>query len=176
MRGRLTDEQIHVLLQPIPESRVSEANGMAHVEAHDVVAHLTRMFGFEGWDKELLSIDLVHEDSQTTTRNGKERTGWTVTYRCTMRLTIYDYEGQVVKRIEEGACGTANNLPSRGDAHDFAVKNAISYALKRCAKDLGDQFGLSLYNKGSTKPLIYKLVAGQTYKDLLKLAQGEVAA
>jgi Rad52/22 family double-strand break repair protein len=34
------------------------------------------------------------------------------------------------------------------------VKNAVTYALKRCAKDWGDQFGLSLYNKGSLKALI----------------------
>ena len=57
------------------------------------------------------------------------------------------------------ATGSANNLPSRGDAHDFAIKNADSYALKRAAKDLGDQFGLSLYNKGSLEPVVRTSVA-----------------
>src|SRR5206468_12576286 len=50
--------------------------------------------------------------------------------------------------------GTSPNLPDYGDAHDFAAKNAVSYALKRCATDLGDQFGLSLYNKGQLAPLV----------------------
>lgn len=158
-RGTLNAEQVDVLLRPIRPNRVFVANGQAHVPAYDVIAHLTRMFGFEGWDKEIRSIELVGEQAHTETRdNGTERTGYWVTYRCLMRLTIYDAHGRVVKVVEDGATGSAQNLPSYGDAHDFAYKNAISFAIKRCAKDLGDQFGLSLYNKGSKKALLGKLV------------------
>lgn len=146
----LTDRQKEVLLAPIKPHRVFRAQGMAHVAAFDVVAHLTRIFGWGGWDKEILSLDLVHE--RITEDKGKVRC-W-VTYRCVMRLTVRDQEGNVVTRIEDAATGSAQNMPTVGDAHDFAVKNAVSYALKRCAKDLGDQFGLSLYNKGQTSALI----------------------
>ena len=38
------------------------------------------------------------------------------------------------------------NQASVGAAHDLAMKSAISQALKRCAANLGDQFGLSLYS------------------------------
>lgn len=153
-RGQLSSEQIDVLLRPIRSNRVLSAQGQSHVPAYDVVAHLSRVFGFEGWDKEVLSIELVGEDA--VEKGG--RVGYTVTYRCLMRLTVYDWEGRVVKVVEDGACGSANNLPSRGDAHDFAYKNAISYAIKRCAKDLGDQFGLSLYNKGSQRAVVGKVI------------------
>ena len=153
-RGTLAPEQVEVLLRPIRSNRVLLAQGQSHVPAYDVVAHLTRVFGFEGWDKQIVSIDLVAEDA--IEKGG--RVGYTVTYRCLMRLSVYDRAGQLVKVVEDGACGSANNLPSRGDAHDFAYKNAISYAIKRCAKDLGDQFGLSLYNKGSQKALVVKIV------------------
>lgn len=158
MRGGLATEQVDVLLRPIRSNRVLQAQGQSHIPAYDVVAHLTRLFGFDGWDKEILSIDLVGEDA--IEKGG--RVGYTVTYRCLMRLTIFNRLGEIVKVVEDGACGSANNLPSRGDAHDFAYKNAISYAIKRCAKDLGDQFGLSLYNKGSQKALVGKVLAAAT--------------
>lgn len=157
-RGQLSQDQVAVLLRPIRSNRVLQAQGQSHVPAYDVIAHLTRMFGFEGWDKEIRSIELVGERSHQSTKDGKPRTGWWVTYRCHMRLTIYDQDGRVVKVIEDGATGSAENQPSYGDAHDLAYKNAISYAIKRCAKDLGDQFGLSLYNRGSQKALVGKIV------------------
>ncbi len=148
----LTQAQVDTLLRPIKPRRVLKADGQSHVAAFDVIAHLTRVFGFGGWDKEILSLDLVREDSRPDPK--KNRDGWYVTYRCVMRLTIKDEHGRVVCRIEDAATGSAQNMPFAGDAHDFAVKNAVSYALKRCAKDLGDQFGLSLYNKGQTSALV----------------------
>jgi recombination DNA repair RAD52 pathway protein len=142
---------VTTLLRPVnPRRVVSDDKGFSNLPSWDVVAHLTRVFGFEGWDKEIVSIDLVDETLETYTRGSQEKQGWNITYRCLMRLTIRDPEHNVMKVVEEGACGSANHIPSKGEAHDFAYKNAISYALKRCAKDLGDQFGLSLYNQGST--------------------------
>lgn len=150
-----TAEQVERLLRPIKAHRVLQAQGQSHIPAYDVVAHLNRMFGFGGWDKEIRSIELVEERNDVPGKNG-----WYVTYRCHMRLIIRDPEGNVTTTKEDGACGSANNLPSLGDAHDFAYKNAISYALKRCAKDLGDQFGLSLYNKGATGALVGTTLVG----------------
>ena len=36
----------------------------------------------------------------------------------------------------------------------MAIKTAESDALKRAASNLGDQFGLSLYNNGSSAPVV----------------------
>lgn len=155
-RGRFTAEQVDVLLRPIKSSRVYQAQGQSHVAAYDVTAHLSRMFGFDGWDKEIVSLELVRERLGHDTKTDKK--GWYVTYRCVMRLTIYSPSGQVAKVIEEGATGSAANQPEYGDAHDLAMKNAISYAIKRCAKDLGDQFGLSLYGGGSQRALVVSVV------------------
>ena len=155
----LTKEQRETLLRPINPIRVLQLKGQSHLPSYDVVAHLTRVFGYEGWDKELINLWLISEVATQT--DGKWR--YTVTYGCTMRLTIYALPGELtrqrVKKIEEGATGSAINQPSLGDAHDFAMKNSMSYALKRCAKDLGDQFGLSLYDKGSTRQLVQKVIA-----------------
>jgi hypothetical protein len=152
----LTAQQIEALLRPIKPHRVLVAQGQSHLPMYDVDAHLTRIFGFAGWDTKIISIELVEERNDVP---GKK--GWFVTYRCHMRLTIKNPWGNVVKTIEDVACGSASNLPLLGDAHDFAYKNARSYALKRCAKDLGDQFGLSLYNKGSVAALVGTTLVGQ---------------
>lgn len=48
-----------------------------------------------------------------------------------------------------------------GDLHDNAIKSAASDALKRCAINLGTQFGLSLYDNGSTREIIKKVLVGE---------------
>jgi hypothetical protein len=103
----------------------------------------------------VLDLDLVAENRNMKMKDGVEApSGWAVTYRCVLRLTIRDPEGQEVASFEDAATGTSPNLPTLGDAHDFACKVAVSMALKRAATNLGDGFGLSLYNKGQTSPLV----------------------
>ena len=159
----LTNEQIEVLLRPIKPGRVMIANGQSHIPMYDVDAHLTRVFGFGGWDKEILSLNLVSEEPTMTKGydNSPPKDAWAVTYSCTMRLTIKDPRGEVVSRYDDGSCGSSTQ-PQRGEAHDMAMKSAISYALKRCAKDLGDQFGLSLYNRGDVSALVGKTLVGSS--------------
>jgi hypothetical protein len=148
----LTREQYDFLVKPLAASRVGQLKGQSHVEAWDVRRHLTRIFGFAGWDGEIIECTLVHENGAE--KNG--RVGWTVVYRVLYRLTIKDPQGNVVAHFEDAATGDAINLPSIGDAHDFALKTAMSQALKRCAVNLGDQFGLSLYNKGGTGAVVVR--------------------
>lgn len=153
----LTAAQIAQLLQPINPKRVLTANGQSHVSQQDVAAHLTRIFGFEGWDKEILDLRCIRDttiDIPATDKKPARKDVPSITYLCRLRLTVRDPDGAVVKVIDDVGTGTSPNLPTHGDAHDFAAKNAVSYALKRCAKDLGDQFGLSLYNKGQRTALV----------------------
>jgi hypothetical protein len=76
-----------------------------------------------------------------------------VCYRAALRLTVRDEHGRQVCEFEDGATHTAQNQ-TRGDAHDLAYKSALSLSKKRCAINLGDQFGLSLYNKGQMSALV----------------------
>lgn len=165
-------DQVTRLLRPIRPGRVFTAQNQAHVAAWDVTAHLNRMFGFEGWDKTILDLDLVSE-RRGVELGFEDKKGWYVTYRCLMRLVVRDPEGDVATVKEDAATGTAQNLPSLGDAHDFAMKNAVSYALKRCAKDLGDQFGLSLYNKGSRDGVVGMTLVGMPAEEPEIAVEGE---
>ena len=55
---------------------------------------------------------------------------------------------------EDASTGSATNQPQRAAAHDLALKDAVSSAVKRAAKALGNQFGLSLYDDGSQRSVV----------------------
>jgi DNA topoisomerase VI subunit B len=150
MNSYLTEEQVAKLLEPIHPRRVSSRDGMAYVEAHDVKAHLTRIFGFARWSSEVIDQQLIAE-RMVQTRNGKE--AFYVCYRSIVRLTIHAPDGTKLATYTEGHVGDSTH-PTQGDAHGNALTNSESYALKRCCIALGDQFGLSLYNKGQTSKIV----------------------
>lgn len=145
----LSDAQVAQLLRPINPVRVlKDGKGHAHVSQQDVLAHLIRVFGFCAFDVEVKDVALVFE-SERTDKPGK----WDVCYRALVRLTIRGPEGEHLATYENGSTATAQNQ-TRGDAHDLAYKSAISLSVKRCCINLGDQFGLSLYNKGQLEALV----------------------
>lgn len=155
-------EQTNQLLKPISPLRVlADGKGHSHVSQQDVLAHLIRVFGFGAFDIEVLNAECVFEESAMRRKRNKQGEeygdpylAWDVCYRAMVRLTIRDEHGTEVAHYENGSTATAQHQPSRGDAHDLAYKSAISLSVKRAAIALGDQFGLSLYNKGQTKPLV----------------------
>lgn len=160
MRGAFTPEQVKTLLNPIKPNRVLSVQGHAHVSQQDITAHLIRMFGFGNFDIEVLSADLVFETQRTDAKTGAPVVGkWDVCYRAMVRLTIRNPEGEHVATYENGSTATGQNQ-SRGDGHDLAYKSAISLSIKRAAIALGDQFGLSLYNKGQLAPLVIATIVG----------------
>lgn len=159
--GRLSPEQVAFLLKGIGRNRIgTDGKGFSHVEAWDIRRYLIRVFGFGGFDTDLIEMTLVHERSEQRQKKdrdgrpyGDPYTAWTVVYRVAMRLTV-KVDGIELGHWHGVATGDASNQPSIADAHDLALKTADSQALKRAATNLGDQFGLSLYNSGSVAPVV----------------------
>jgi hypothetical protein len=158
----LSAYQLRMLHGGINPKRVRTLNKLAHLEAWDVRRQLIRIFGFGGYSIETLALDLVHDERKDNHRKrnkageeyGPTYTAWTIVYRAQIRLTVFDTSGREICHWEDGAAGDAINQPSVGDAHDMAMKTSLSQALKRCAVNLGDQFGLSLYNDGSKDAVV----------------------
>lgn len=149
-----SQKQVKQLLQAINPKRVlRDGKGHAHVAQQDITAHLNRVFGFGNWNKEVKSIELLFEEP------GTKAGQWNVAYKALVRLTIKDAGGNTVCFYEDGSIGEAQNQ-KRGAGHDLAYKSAISLSTKRAAKDLGDQFGLSLYNKGQMTALVGGTLVG----------------
>lgn len=150
----LSVQQIEQLLKPINGTRVKTRKGgggkqLAYVEAYDIKAHMIRVFGFAGWSWDVIACDVAY----ALPPEGDQR-NWRVGYRVIGRLTIADTGATYT----EAAVGMAN-LPDPGEAHDMAVKTAESDAFKRAAINLGDNFGLSLYNNGSVAPVVRATIA-----------------
>ena len=156
----LTEAQLWQLMQFLSDDRVKQLKGMSYVEAWDVKATLTRVFGFGGFSTQILSEELIHRE-QVPQRNDNTKMNFRVAYRITMRLII----PQLGAFWDEAAVGTSSQ-PDPGEALDMAVKSAASDALKRCATLLGTQFGLSLYNDGATQDVVRNIVApGQEWRN-----------
>lgn len=155
-RRGFTRDQVDKLLLPIGTNRVlRDPKGNSHVSQQDVIAHLNRMFGFGNFDTDIIKVELVFEAPTAKRGNNGQPIPdrWDVCYRALVRLTIRDEHGNEICHYENGSTATAQNQ-ARGDAHDLAYKSAISLSVKRAAINLGDQFGLSLYNKGQTSALV----------------------
>ena len=147
----LTWEQYRALCQALSLARVHRnPAGFAYVKSHDVSRSLTRIFGFGMWSQEITRLVLEHQShSETpapTERNpDKMAVRATAVYTATVRLTVRCPDGFVLGPFEDVAAGDGVNQTTLGDAFDLASKTAVSQALKRAARHLGDQFGLSLY-------------------------------
>ena len=145
-----SDEQVELLLKPVHPNRVSSLRGLSYVEGYDIRAELTRVFGFGRWSEETLDQQLICE-TEVKTSAGKP--AWYVVYRTRVRLTVCAPDGTQVTFYDQAHTGSSTH-PERGEAHGNALTNSQTYALRRCAINLGDQFGLSLYNKGSLEPIV----------------------
>ena len=147
----ITNKQQEILLKGINGDRIAQRKGgggrsLSYLEAWDVKAHMNRIFGFVNWSSDVIDSALAFEEKN-------EKGQWEVAYKVTLRLRIHDEDFVPSCTYTECAVGFAT-LPSRGEAHDMAIKTAESDAFKRAAINLGDQFGLSLYNNGSTAPVV----------------------
>jgi hypothetical protein len=141
---RLSPQQYAHLTSPLLPERISQdPRGFNHVEAYDIEAKLTEVFGFGMWSKEVLAEECISEDFVKGDNGGGK---WWVSWRVRVRLTAYDPHGNALGPFEDGTIETGS-MPQKGGAHELAYKAAISGALKRCARSLGNQYGLSLYRK-----------------------------
>jgi hypothetical protein len=153
-RGRLTDAQIERLLTGVGRHRVAETRGMAYIPQHEIRAELTRVFGFGNWDTTVHDVTLMYEEERQGTGNNANKTYWFAGYRCAVTLRVRDYEGNPIAEFTEWHAEENAPQPNRGEAHALALTACESYALRRAAIGLGDRFGLSLYNAGSSVPIV----------------------
>jgi len=134
----LTPEQIEALRKPLDPSRIQKRIGFRGVQleylpVHDIIETANRIFGYGGWQREIRRLQMVYQDEADGT--------YSVGYLCEYRVRV----GDIVH--EDVGFGSSANQPDLAQAHEMAVKGAVSDALKRCFRAFGDQFGLSLYKK-----------------------------
>ena len=135
------DEITPLLEAPLDKKYVKPAKKFGpkgdYIEGWYAIDKANRLFGFGGWSYEI-TFDCVQ---QAERRVGKDqKPGWGVTYVCKVRVMV---DG--AKREDVGA-GHGFDV-DLGQAHEGAVKEAATDALKRALRTFGYQFGLALYDK-----------------------------
>jgi len=168
----LTPVQIAYLTSALDRNRTATrrqgSSTLTYMEAWDIRRTLNRVFGFGGWSEEIVESRLikVETDIPKKDRDGNVTgvTAFRVTMQTRTRLRIHQlgasYDGEAMS-TQAGAVV--------GDVGDFALKTSASDAIKRAAMNLGTQFGLSLYNKGSFDDVVnsqWLLAVGQRPQDV----------
>ncbi|WP_417825360.1 RAD52 family DNA repair protein [Thalassospira povalilytica] len=132
-------EQLRAKLDPSKVKQRTQAGmQLSYIEGWHAIAEANRIFGYDGWNRETIDIRCVSETERKVGRQQKD--GWGVTYISKVRVTI----GELVR---EG-CGAGSGVDvDLGQAHESAIKEAETDAMKRALMTFGNPFGLALYDK-----------------------------
>jgi DNA recombination protein Rad52 len=137
-----SSEQIAALSAPLDRAKVqtrSQAGrSLAYLEGWQAIAEANRIFGFDGWQRETIAVHCVNQSERTIGRDG--RSGWGVTYTARVRIRV----GDVIREGSGAGHGIDADL---GQAHESALKEAETDAMKRALMTFGNPFGLALYDK-----------------------------
>jgi hypothetical protein len=153
--GRFTPDQIAALNAPLDRAKVKQRSqsgrSLSYLEGWQVIAEANRIFGFDGWQRETIDVKCVSERERkigyppAKPTDKPQKDGWGVTYVCRVRITVGHAMGAVV--IREGT-GSGHGIDvDLGLAHESAIKEAETDAMKRALMTFGNPFGLALYDK-----------------------------
>jgi len=131
----LSKAQKEALNAPLEKSHVKEreqsGRKFSYIEAWHAISEANRIFDHE-WDRETVFTALVQEQEI----QGKWRVGYTAKVKVTVQGLVREGTGF--------GQGIDQDL---GRAHESAIKEAESDAMKRALMTFGNPFGLALYDK-----------------------------
>jgi len=140
-------EQLAALAAPLDRANVRQREQgrgkVAYLEGWQVIAEANRIFGFDGWQRQTIAVRCVAQAERPIGRDQKP--GWGVTYTARVRVTVT--AGGRPPLIREGS-GAGHGIDvDLGQAHESAIKEAETDAMKRALMTFGNPFGLALYDK-----------------------------
>ena len=133
---------IEELDKPLSLSHVKKREGagkkmLDYLEGWFVISEANRIFGFDGWCRRTTRIELIGSFSKID-NYGKEKTH--AAYRASVLITV---DG-----VEREGTGFGNGIDANElNAHELAIKEAETDAMKRAFMTFGNPFGLALYDK-----------------------------
>jgi DNA recombination protein Rad52 len=135
-------KQLQELQEPLSsqavKTRSQSGRNLSYIEGWYAISEANRIFGFGCWDQEIVELKCVSERERKIGRDQKP--GWGISYVASVRITVNG-----VKREGVGAGHGIDVDP--GQAHESAIKEAATDAMKRALMTFGNQFGLALYDK-----------------------------
>lgn len=144
-----TKEQIIADLDAkIPKDAVSSRQGggtkaLSYLEGWYVIDRMNKIFGPDAWSYDVTELRCVHQGEL----DGKYGKIHSASYSATVALFVQFPDATQAKRITDVGFGNGTDKADPGKPHELATKEAVTDALKRCAKSLGMSLGLALYDK-----------------------------
>jgi hypothetical protein len=145
-------EQIAALSAPLDRARISsreQGRGRVnYLQGWVLIEEANRIFGFDGWQRQTLSCQCVTQAQRligSKSEGRPQKEGWGVTYIARVRITVLAGERGLL--IREGT-GAGHGIDvDLGLAHESAIKEAETDAMKRALVTFGNPFGLALYDR-----------------------------
>lgn len=134
MDWKAASEELKRKLDPAHVKGRKQGGGQVqYIEGWHAIAEANRIFGFGAWTRETLELRQLGDPRDT---DGKMR----VDYMARVRITVGDV-------IRDG-CGFGQGIDKDvGQAHESALKEAETDAMKRALMTFGNPFGMALYDK-----------------------------
>jgi DNA recombination protein Rad52 len=144
-------QQKTALAAPLNADNVKERDQagrtLSYLEGWKAVEEANRIFGFDGWDRQTVDLKLVAEHPRKIGRAPNQRDGFGVSYIAKVQVVVRAGATYVTR---EGT-GVGHGIDADcGLAHESAIKEAETDAMKRALMTFGNQFGLALYDKAKT--------------------------
>jgi len=147
--GLLSAEQSAALAAPLNranvQTRSQAGRSLNYLEGWVAIREANRIFGFDGWQRETIELRCVSESQRPIGRDQKP--GWGVTYIARVRIRLGSQANGAPSLVREGS-GAGHGIDvDLGLAHESALKEAETDAMKRALMTFGNPFGLALYDK-----------------------------
>ena len=147
--GLLSPEQSATLAAPLNranvQTRSQAGRSLNYLEGWVAIREANRIFGFDGWQRETIELRCVAESQRPIGR--EQKPGWGVTYIARVRIRLGSQANGAKSLIREGS-GAGHGIDvDLGLAHESALKEAETDAMKRALMTFGNPFGLALYDK-----------------------------
>ena len=145
------EQQKEMLAQKLDKKHVKQRKGgagksLSYIEAWHAIDEANRIFGYDRWNRHLIRLECVEASER-----GDGKKGYMAHYIATVRIEVQHPEG-LGKTIFRDGTGYGNSYGfTQGEAHEVAVKEAESDAMKRALMTFGNPFGLALYDKAQAQ-------------------------
>jgi len=141
-----SEQQNKDLAAPLSRAHVKGRNqagrNVSYIEGWTAIAEANRIFGFDGWTRETVDIKLVAEREREI--GAAKKPGWGVSYIAKVKVVAFAGDSIVTREGVGAGHGIDQDL---GQAHESAIKEAETDAMKRALMTFGNPFGLALYDK-----------------------------
>lgn len=142
-----TNQQLDNLKAPLAQSAVKSRSqagrSLSYIEGWHAIAEANRIFGFDAWDRETVELRQLGDPREI---DGK----WRIAYMARVRVTVRAWDPGAFqgRDIVRDGCGYGSGIDrDLGQAHESALKEAETDAMKRALMTFGNPFGLALYDK-----------------------------